>query len=120
MSRREFGYDKFELLNTGKAHIVGWPWSIHNMNLKNMIVHLKKTLSIPHRIAPEKQVDIFKDLAESMSEYDWVVCLEQTLTKDEYHELLGRAKIVLSANTQETLGISCYEGALVGANPNGS
>ena len=45
---------------------------------------------------------------------------EQTLTKDEYHNLLGKAKIVFSANTQETLGISCYEGALVGATPNGN
>jgi hypothetical protein len=30
---------------------------------------------------------------------------------------LGRAKIVFSANLQETLGISCYEGALVDAIP---
>jgi hypothetical protein len=35
----------------------------------------------------------------------------------EYHNLLGEAKIVFSANLQETLGISCYEGALVGAVP---
>ena len=31
--------------------------------------------------------------------------------------LLSRSKIVFSANQQETLGISCYEGALVGAAP---
>jgi hypothetical protein len=30
---------------------------------------------------------------------------------------LGRAKIVFSANLQETLGISCYEGALVDSIP---
>ena len=115
---REFGYDKFELLNTGKAHIVGWPMEYLQHELKEYDSAFKENIILfPHRIAPEKQVDIFKDLAESMPEYDWVVCQEQTLTKDEYHELLGRAKIVFSANTQETLGISCYEGALVGANP---
>jgi hypothetical protein len=31
--------------------------------------------------------------------------------------LLGEAKMVFSANLQETLGISCYEGALVDAIP---
>ena len=39
------------------------------------------------------------------------------MTKDEYHNILGEAKIVFSANLQETLGISAYEGALVGAIP---
>jgi hypothetical protein len=45
------------------------------------------------------------------------MCQEQNLTKAEYHELLSKAKIVFSANLQETLGISCYEGALAGALP---
>jgi hypothetical protein len=31
--------------------------------------------------------------------------------------LLGEAKLVFSANLQETLGISCYEGAVVDAIP---
>ena len=115
---REFGYEKFDLLNTGKAHIVGWPMEYLQHELKEYDKPAKENIILfPHRIAPEKQVDIFKDLAETMPEYDWIVCQEQTLTKQEYHELLGRAKIVFSANTQETLGISCYEGALVGASP---
>ena len=46
-----------------------------------------------------------------------IVCQDQNLTKDQYHQLLGQAKIVFSANLQETLGISCYEGALVNAIP---
>ena len=115
---REFGYEKFDLLNTGKAHIVGWPMEYLQHELKEYDKPAKENIILfPHRIAPEKQVDIFKDLAETMPEYDWIVCQEQALTKDEYHALLGRAKIVFSANTQETLGISCYEGALVGASP---
>ena len=31
--------------------------------------------------------------------------------------MLGEAKLVFSANLQETLGISCYEGAIVDAIP---
>ena len=115
---REFGYEKFELLNAGKAHIVGWPMEYLQDELRMFDSPGKEDIILfPHRLAPEKQLDIFKDLAETLPEYEWIVCQEQTLTKDEYHSLLGRAKIVFSANTQETLGISCYEGALVGASP---
>jgi hypothetical protein len=71
----------------------------------------------PHRIAPEKQVEIFRDLAAQLPQYEFVVCQDQQLTKHEYHTLLGQAKIVFSANLQETLGISCYEGAVVDAIP---
>jgi hypothetical protein len=71
----------------------------------------------PHRIAPEKQVEIFRDLATHLPQYEFVVCQDQQLTKNEYHNLLGEAKMVFSANLQETLGISCYEGAVVDAIP---
>jgi hypothetical protein len=71
----------------------------------------------PHRIAPEKQVEIFRDLAAHLPQYEFVVCQDQQLTKNEYHNLLGEAKMVFSANLQETLGISCYEGAVVDAIP---
>ena len=71
----------------------------------------------PHRIAPEKQPDIFRDLRTHLPDYELIVCQEQELSKIEYHNLLGRAKLVFSANLQETLGISWYEGALVDTLP---
>ena len=71
----------------------------------------------PHRVAPEKQPEIFKDLAKELPEYEFIICQEHNFTKDEYHSLLERSKMVFSANLQETLGISCYEGALSGAIP---
>jgi hypothetical protein len=71
----------------------------------------------PHRIAPEKQVEIFRDLKHWLPQYEFVVCQDQQLTKNEYHNLLGEAKMVFSANLQETLGISWYEGAIVDAIP---
>ena len=97
---------------------VGWPMeylrnsldSYKNMQKRNLIL-------FPHRIAPEKQVEIFRDLADQLPQYEFIVCQERELTKNEYHNLLGEAKMVFSANLQETLGISWYEGALVDAIP---
>ena len=77
----------------------------------------RNLILFPHRIAPEKQLDIFQDLKEHLPQYEFVVCQEQQLTKNEYHNLLGESKLVFSANLQETLGISWYEGAVVDAIP---
>ena len=96
----------------------GWPMEYMNDTLTLYKKMEKKDIILfPHRIAPEKQVDIFKDLADTMPEYEWIVCQERELTKNEYHNLLGEAKVVWSANLQETLGISWYEGAVVDAIP---
>jgi glycosyltransferase involved in cell wall biosynthesis len=97
---------------------VGWPMEY----LKDTLIpyrgmEKRNLILFPHRIAPEKQVDIFRDLAEQLPEYEFVVCQDQKLTKNEYHNLLGEAKMVFSANLQETLGISWYEGVLVDAIP---
>jgi hypothetical protein len=96
----------------------GWPMEYMDNTLnayKNM--PKRDLILFPHRIAPEKQVEIFRDLAEYLPQYEFIVCQDTRLTKQEYHTLLGQSKIVFSANLQETLGISCYEGALVDAIP---
>jgi hypothetical protein len=96
----------------------GWPMEYMEDTLI-MYKNMKKRdlILFPHRIAPEKQVEIFRDLKEHLPQYEFVVCQDQFLSKNEYHNLLGEAKIVFSANLQETLGISCYEGAVVDAIP---
>ena len=101
-------------------HIVrtGWPMEYMDDTLtmyKNM--PKKDLVLFPHRIAPEKQVDIFRDIKQQLPQYEFVVCQDTQLTKNEYHNLLGSAKVVFSANLQETLGISAFEGAIVGAIP---
>jgi hypothetical protein len=96
----------------------GWPMEYMQDTLtmyKNM--PKRDLILFPHRIAPEKQVEIFRDLKEHLPQYEFIVCQDQQLTKNEYHNLLGEAKLVFSANLQETLGISWYEGALVDAIP---
>jgi glycosyltransferase involved in cell wall biosynthesis len=96
----------------------GWPMEYMAVTLqpfKN--IQKKNMILFPHRIAPEKQVEIFRDLATQLPEYEFVVCQDQQLTKDEYHTLLAESKIVFSCSLQETLGIGCYEGALLDAIP---
>ena len=96
----------------------GWPMEYMEDTLEFFKQIPKRDLILfPHRLAPEKQVEIFRDLAVSMPEYEWIVCQDQQLNKLQYHGLLGTAKMIFSANLQETLGISCYEGALVNAMP---
>ena len=116
----DFHIDMF-VNNFGKRDTirrVGWPMEYLNTSLdmyKNM--EKRDLIIFPHRIAPEKQPEIFRDLADSMQDYEFVICQEQNLNKNEYHNLLGEAKLLFSANLQETLGISWYEGALVNVIP---
>ena len=106
------------ITKNGKMIRTGWPMEYMETTLSPFKGLQKRDLILfPHRIAPEKQVEIFKDLEKHLPQYEWVVCQEQSLTKDEYHKLLGEAKIVFSANLQETLGISMYEGCIVDAIP---
>lgn len=96
----------------------GWPMEYMEDTLLMYKGMPKRDLILfPHRVAPEKQLDIFLDLKESLPQYEFVVCQEKQLTKNEYHNLLGESKLIFSANLQETLGISWFEGALVDAIP---
>jgi glycosyltransferase involved in cell wall biosynthesis len=110
--------DFAERYDSGKMVRTGWPMEYMQDTLlmyKNM--PKRDLILFPHRIAPEKQVEIFRDLKEQLPQYEFVVCQDRQLTKNEYHNLLGEAKLVFSANLQETLGISWYEGAVVDAIP---
>jgi hypothetical protein len=111
-------FDEDYALDYNSIKRVGWPMEYLKGSLDSYKGMEKRDLILfPHRVAPEKQVDIFRDLKERLPQYEFVVCQEQQLSKNEYHNLLGEAKLVFSANLQETLGISWYEGALVDAIP---
>ena len=103
---------------SGKIVLTGWPMDYMDDTLTMYKGMPKRDLILfPHRIAPEKQVEIFRDLKHHLPQYEFIVCQDQELTKNEYHNLLGEAKIVFSCSLQETLGIGCYEGAIVDAIP---
>ena len=115
---KEFG--NYVGLTTDKTKVrrVGWPMEYLEGSMSAYKGMDKKDIILfPHRIAPEKQPDIFYDLKDALPQYEFVVCQEKELSKNEYHNLLGEAKMVFSANLQETLGISWYEGCLVDTMP---
>ena len=118
VQKRSFDETKSYFLNNNKICQTGWPMS-YLYDVLEPYIYLQKNLQVvfPHRIAPEKQLDIFKDLEKSMPYYTWVVCQEKSLTKEEYHQILGESSIVFSANLQETYGISCIEGLICNAAP---
>tara|TARA_E500000178_G_C16990391_1_gene740485 strand:+ start:332 stop:1402 length:1071 start_codon:yes stop_codon:yes gene_type:complete len=119
MYKKEFAFEPYGYKKIiSNIHRVGWPMEY----LKNSLdtykgMDKKDIILFPHRIAPEKQIDIFRDLKQYLPQYEFIVCQEQSLSKNEYHNLLGEAKLIFSANLQETLGISWYEGALVDCIP---
>ncbi len=107
-----------ELINSEKIIRTGFPMEyFQDIFAQYQGMKKRELILFPHRLAPEKQVNIFRDLKELLPQYEFIVCQDQQLTKNEYHNLLGEAKIVFSANLQETLGISCYEGCVLNAIP---
>ena len=107
-----------DLLNSEKIIRSGWPMEyFQDIFIQYQGMPKRDLILFPHRLAPEKQINIFRDLKELLPQYEFVICQEQELTKNDYHNLLGEAKIVFSANLQETLGISCYEGCVLNAIP---
>ena len=117
----QFHIDMFKSAFTthdSKIKRVGWPMEyLHNSFNMYKGMPKENIILFPHRVAPEKQPDIFRDLKEALPQYQFVVCQDKQLSKNEYHNLLGSAKLVFSANLQETLGISWYEGLLVDTIP---
>ncbi len=116
------GFDRETLEHTyiqnKKIVRTGWPME-YMADVLSMYKGMEKknVILFPHRIAPEKQLPIFEDLKKHLPQYEFRVCQEYPLTKNEYHNMLGESKLVFSANLQETLGISWYEGAIVDAIP---
>lgn len=116
--RNLLNVDENKVWNNTKIIQTGWPMEYMEDELVPYIGFEKKnTILFPHRIAPEKQVEIFRDLAKKLPQYNFVVCQDHQLTKKEYHKLLAESKIVFSASLQETLGIGCYEGCIVDSIP---
>jgi hypothetical protein len=111
--------DTDKLCESKKIVRTGWPMEYTADSLVPFKGMQKRNLILfPHRVAPEKQPEIFRDLKETLQgDYEFVVCQDQRLSKVEYHNLLGESKMIFSANLQETLGISAYEGAIVNSFP---
>ena len=61
-------------INSGKIVRTGWPMEYMDNILTTYKGMPKRELILfPHRIAPEKQVEIFRDLAKQLPQYEFVV-----------------------------------------------
>ncbi|WP_279356200.1 hypothetical protein [Methylobacterium indicum] len=101
-----------------RVTVCGWPMEYLAAELQPHLGQPRENIVLfPHRPAPEKQPKIFKDLARSFPEWQFVACQDRALSKRDYHDLLARSRVVFSCSLQETLGIGCYEGVLAGAVP---
>ena len=82
--------------------------------------HLPKKEDIivfPHRIGPEKQPEIFDEMAKLWHSYRFLKLQTMNLNKAEYYDYMLRSKISFSCSLQETLGISQMEAVLAGTVP---
>jgi hypothetical protein len=117
MFATKFGIDK----TSNKLQQIGHPniflVDVFNQIKKEPINKRPMKFLFPHRLAKEKQLNIFQDLAKVFSDYEFVVAQEQSLSKQQYHQHLAESRFVFSAALQETHGIAMTEAVLAGAIP---
>lgn len=69
----------------------------------------KNIVLFGHRISPDKQPEIFEDLAKEFPDYDFVFSQKLNLSKADYYKLIRESKLSFSANLHENFGISMIE-----------
>ncbi len=112
-----------QVIKKNKIHVVGFPMDwIKEMkkeigNIDYNIEEKEDLIVFPHRTDPEKCPEKFKLLKKLLPKYKFVITMDVTKNKQEYYNLLKKAKMVFSANKQETFGIGTVEALLLGAIP---
>lgn len=74
----------------------------------------KGMVVFPHRLAPEKQPEMFDKIAALVPEMKFIKTMEVTKGKKEYYELLAKAEYSISFEWQETFGYSTLESMALG------
>jgi len=110
--------DKLKLVD--KLKVTGFPYDFSHLDAYKIPIEDKEDLVVfPHRMSSEKQPEILKGMVEELKKrnIEVIFCQEEKLTKDEYHKILARSKVMFSANLQETWGIGTFEAMYLGAVP---
>lgn len=108
----------FRVRNANKFKVVGWPMEyLPKLLAGKQFYPNKNTFVFPHRMSPEKQPTILRQLRPLLSGYKIEFAQRKQMTKSDYHDLLGESIACFSASKQETLGIGTYEAMLCGAIP---
>jgi len=107
-----------------KIEVTGLPVMNADQLLKRSRSAIKRRRVVfPHRLAPEKQPEMFEHMAYVLSQRD--VCKgwefkstkKECFTKSEYYEYLLESAIVVSCAKQETFGIAQREALYCGCVP---
>lgn len=107
-----------ETINDNNIKVTGFPYKFDELD-KYKGMKKKNLILFPHRLSDEKQPWILKDLEKELNKkgIEVIFCQEKKLKKEQYHKLLGQAKMIFSASLQETWGIGLQEGMYLGAIP---
>lgn len=114
---------QFDIFNIfRKIDVVGFPmdWKYEIKREIGPVSPIKNDLVVfPHRLDKEKQPQVFDRIGRKLlkDDIEFIKTLEVTKSKKDYYNLISKAKIVFSANLQETYGIGTVEAVMLGAIP---
>lgn len=99
----------------GKIRVTGLPFYAKELQDKYG-AEKENIIVFPHRIAAEKQPQLFEELKElpELKDYRFVYTMQETKNRDEYFKLLAKSKIMVSFALQETFGYSTLEALALG------
>lgn len=110
--------DMFEAARSQKVYATGLPFSFKDLEQYKVPIEEKENIIVfPHRLSPDKQPELFNELAIEFPDYDFVRTGDLKLPKDEYYKLLAKSKFQFSASLHENWGISVFESMFLGCVP---
>lgn len=113
----EFANPQYKL----PIYVTGLPLYRSGMEFPTEPVEKENIVVFPHRLAPEKQPEVFRRIAEHLQDklkgWQFIFSKEVCKTKAEYYHLLARSKISVSCALQETWGIAMQESVFAGCIP---
>lgn len=98
--------------------VSGFPYDFSELDKYKIPNDQKENIIIfPHRLSPDKQPDIFDNLAKFFPDYEFIKTQDHMFSKDDYHKMLAKSKFVFSSALHENWGISVFESMYLGAMP---
>lgn len=106
-----FGMEHYRRIN-----VVGFPMD-WKKEVGNRVTEKEDIVVFPHRVDKEKSPEVFDRVAKHFPNYKFIKTIQVTKNKQEYYDLLSKAKIVFSASKQETFGIGTVEAMMLDCIP---
>jgi len=119
-----FGATKDEEVVRQRVRVAGFPLQLDELEQYSVPWHERPhRVVFPHRLAPEKQPEVFDELQQVYAErypgdeVEWVRSQDVYTDKEALYQLLGSSRVAFSAARQETWGIVQLEAWYLGAQP---